>query len=293
MNLLKTRYHKRDFLRKERDSMSDKKEFSDIFDDDFEVTYEDDSGITLDITDASRTYERGKPSEMTGSDFDTDYDDDYYEDDIDDYYDEDDSHKSTYDERRHRKNDRSDREPSSGRSSSRRKKSRGVPLAAPIRKGGRTLSRLAAALVRSLTAILILAIMIYVGWTFWRASTPYGDIMEMIQTRKPTITLASYLSVAVLFILFELISLLWSMTRVRVRNGIDSWKEDTGRGMFSFIIVFVTSYLAFLLSPLIPEAPEAVYGVKGALDVYGSMHNVLFGLCAAGVVSCIVRKYFG
>ena len=278
---------------KERDSMSDKKEFSDIFDDDFEVTYEDDSGITVDITDASRTYERGKPSEMTGSDFDTDYDDDYYEDDIDDYYDEDDSHKSTYDERRHRKNDRSDREPSSGRSSSRRKKSRGVPLAAPIRKGGRTLSRLAAALVRSLTAILILAIMIYVGWTFWRASTPYGDIMEMIQTRKPTITLASYLCVAVLFILFELISLLWSMTRVRVRNGIDSWKEDTGRGMFSFIIVFVTSYLAFLLSPLIPEAPEAVYGVKGALDVYGSMHNVLFGLCAAGVVSCIVRKYFG
>ena len=293
MNLLKTRYHKRDFLRKERDSMSDKKEFSDIFDDDFEVTYEDDSGITVDITDASRTYERGKPREMTGSDFDTDYDDDYYEDDIDDYYDEDDSHKSTYDERRHRKNDRSDREPSSGRSSSRRKKSRGVPLAAPIRKGGRTLSRLAAALVRSLTAILILAIMIYVGWTFWRASTPYGDIMEMIQTRKPTITLASYLCVAVLFILFELISLLWSMTRVRVRNGIDSWKEDTGRGMFSFIIVFVTSYLAFLLSPLIPEAPEAVYGVKGALDVYGSMHNVLFGLCAAGVVSCIVRKYFG
>ena len=263
------------------------------FDDDFEVTYEDDSGITLDITDASRTYERGKPKEMTGSDFDTDYDDDYYEDDIDDYYDEDDSHKSTYDERRHRKNDRSDREPSSGRSSSRRQKSRGVPLAAPIRKGGRTLSRLAAALVRSLTAILILAIMIYVGWTFWRASTPYGDIMEMIQTRKPTITLASYLCVAVLFILFELISLLWSMTRVRVRNGIDSWKEDTGRGMFSFIIVFVTSYLAFLLSPLIPEAPEAVYGVKGALDVYGSMHNVLFGLCAAGVVSCIVRKYFG
>ena len=293
MNLLKTRYHKRDFLRKERDSMSDKKEFSDIFDDDFEVTYEDDSGITLDITDASRTYERGKPREMTGSDFDTDYDDDYYEDDIDDYYDEDNSHKSTYDERRHKKNDRSDREPSSGRSSSRRKKSRGVPLAAPIRKGGRTLSRLAAALVRSLTAILILAIMIYVGWTFWRASTPYGDIMEMIQTRKPTITLASYLCVAVLFILFELISLLWSMTRVRVRNGIDSWKADTGRGMFSFIIVFVTSYLAFLLSPLIPEAPEAVYGLKGALDVYGSMHNVLFGLCAAGVVSCIVRKYFG
>ena len=116
--------------------------------------------------------------------------------------------------------------------------------------------------------------------------------MEMIRTQQPSITLLSYLCVAVLFLLFELISLLWSMTRVRVRNGIDSWKEDTGRGFFSFILVFAASYLAFLLSPLIPDAPEAVYGVKGALEVYGSMHNVLFGLCAAGVISWIVRKYF-
>ncbi len=53
------------------------------------------------------------------------------------------------------------------------------------------------------------------------------------------------------------------------------------------------SYLAFLFSPFLPDAPEAVYGLKGAFDVYGSMHNVLFGLCAAGVISCIVRKYFG
>ena len=114
----------------------------------------------------------------------------------------------------------------------------------------------------------------------------------MIRTRKPSITLAAYLCIVALFVLFELISLLWSMTRVRVRSGVDSWKEDTGRGLISFIVVFATSYLAFLLSPFIPEAPEAVFGVKGALEVYGSMHNILFGLCAAGVISCIVRKYF-
>lgn len=174
-----------------------------------------------------------------------------------------------------------------------KRRSRGVPLAAPIRKGGRTLSRLACALVRSLTAVLILAVTVYVMWTFWRASTPYGDILEALETMKPSLTLLVYLCVALLFLLFELISLLWSMTRTRVRDGHDTWKEDTGRGLFSFILVFALSYLAFLSSPFLPDAPEAVYGLKGALDVYGSMHNVLFGLCAAGVISCIVRKYFG
>lgn len=269
--------------------MSEKKEFSDIFDDDFEVTYEDDDGMTVDMSENRKQSENSRPHWKTAAD----YEDDFADDDEDDYGYSDEDEEDDNDSRTIRKKRPADREQEPDeRRSSRRKKGRGVPLAAPIRKGGRTLSRLAAAVVRSLTAILILAIIAYVTYTFWRASTPYGDIMEMIRTRQPSVTLLAYLCVAVLFLLFELISLLWSMTRVRVRNGIDSWKEDTGRGLFSFILVFATSYLAFLFSPLIPEAPEAVYGVKGALDVYGSMHNVLFGLCAAGVISCIIRKYF-
>lgn len=282
-------------LKKERDSMNDKKEFSDIFDDDFEVTYEDDTGMTVDMSESRRQPDNSRLHRKTAADYEDDFaaadDDDYYYSNGE--YDDDDAYEDDYDSRAGRKRRSADREQEpEARRSSRRKKGRGVPLAAPIRKGGRTLSRLAAAVVRSLTAILILAIIVYVTYTFWRASTPYGDIMEMIRTQQPSITLLSYLCVAVLFLLFELISLLWSMTRVRVRNGIDSWKEDTGRGLFSFILVFASSYLAFLLSQFIPDAPEAVYGVKGALEVYGSMHNVLFGLCAAGVISCIVRKYF-
>ena len=104
--------------------------------------------------------------------------------------------------------------------------------------------------------------------------------------------LAVYLCVAVIFLLFEFIALLWSMTKVRVRNDAGSWKEDAGRGLVSFIIVFASSYLAFLLYHFLPESPEVLYGLRGALEVYGSMHNVLFGLCAAGVISCLVRKYF-
>lgn len=241
--------------------MKRESEYSDFFNDDFEVTYEGD------------VYSM-KPDNDNRSGEDTDYDyDDYGASD------------NSGDQRASRRGKTA--------KSSRRRRSRGVPLAAPIRKGGRTLSRLAAALVRSLTAVLILAVTAYVMWIFWRASTPYGDIEEALKTLKPSVTLLVYMCSALLFLLFELISLLWSMTRTRVRNGMDSWKEDTGRGLFSFIVVFALSYLAFLFGPLLPDAPEAVFGLKGALEVYGSMHNVLFGLCAAGVISCIIRKYFG
>ena len=262
-------------IKKARDSMKENKEYSDLFDDDFEVTYEDDSTIDFDSPAGTHGNGRYVPPHRSRTDDADDYDEDYDETDEEEYYED------------------QERRSDSSRSSSRRRKSRGVPLAAPIRKGGRTLSRLASAVVRSLTTLLILAILVFAGATFWRASAPYGDIMEAARTRQISITLAVYMCVAVLFLIYELISLLWSTTRVRVRDASGSWKEDTGRGLFSFIFVFATSYLAFIFGPFIPEAPEAVYGLKGALEVYGSMHNVLFGLCAAGIISCIVRKYFG
>ena len=251
--------------------MKKESEFSQYFDDDFEVTY-DEYMTDTDIAPRSR-----RTSGYNQPDPDTESWD--MPDDTDD--------TENYD------TDYSDEDTLPGSVKQKKRRSRGVPLAAPIRKGGRTLSRLASALVRSLTAVLILAVTVYVMWTFWRASTPYGDILEALETMRPSLTLLVYMCAALLFLLFELISLLWSMTRTRVRDGLDTWKEDTGRGLFSFILVFALSYLAFLFSPFLPDAPEAVYGLKGALDVYGSMHNVLFGLCAAGVISCIVRKYFG
>ena len=48
-------------LKKERDSMNDKKEFSDIFDDDFEVTYEDDTGMTVDMSESRRQPDNSRP----------------------------------------------------------------------------------------------------------------------------------------------------------------------------------------------------------------------------------------
>jgi len=105
------------------------------------------------------------------------------------------------------------------------------------------------------------------------------------------LSLAAYLSVALIFLLSEFIALLWSMTKVRVRDQWGVHKEDTGRGLNSFLLVFLTSYAAFWINRFLPETPDIIYGLKGGLEVYGSMHNVLFGLCAAGIISCLIRKY--
>lgn len=270
--------------------MKKENNFSDIFDDDFEVTYEEDGDMTLDMSDRTETltdmdrYSRSSARQARRA-----YDIDEEEDS--DYEYERNSRRNArrdYDRSSRQDHDR-EQEPRRRRSSRRRG---GVHLAAPIRKGGRALSRLSSAAVRSLTAILIIGITVYVCWTFWRASAPYGDIEETVRTRTPSMTLAAYLSVVAIFVLFQLISLLWSMTKVRVRDGYTTWKEDTGRGLFSFIFVFAASYLCFLLNRLVPESPEILYGLKGAMEVFGSMHNVLLGLCSAGVISCLVRKYW-
>ena len=254
--------------------MKREKDFSDIFDDDFEVTYEDGWEDVPDSYSSRRSPARRADHGTFRRENENSYEaDSIYEDRYGD--------DSSYE----------DRDEEDSRSSRRRSRG-GVPLAAPIRKGGRVLSRAASALVRCLTAVLILAAAAYVTYTFWRASTPYGDIMESVRTHKFSMTLTAYLCVAVIFLLFEFIALIWSMTKVRVRDDSGSWKEDAGRGLFSFIAVFVSSYLAFLVYRFLPESPEVLYGLKGALEVYGSMHNALFGLCAAGVISCLVRKYF-
>ena len=212
---------------------------------------------------------------------DYDDDDDYYDDDYEDEYYESDDENSDYDHT----------DPDDRTKKKKRRKNSKIPLAAPIRKGGRILSNISASLIRSLTALLILAVMIFASWTFLRASAPYGDIMEAVNTKTVPLSLAAYLSVALIFLLSEFIALLWSMTKVRVRDQWGVHKEDTGRGLNSFLLVFLTSYAAFWINRFLPETPDIIYGLKGGLEVYGSMHNVLFGLCAAGIISCLIRKY--
>ncbi len=300
-------------MESEVNDMSPKNDFSDIFDDDFEVTYEEDPEINFHTSED--TEQRSRPDSntetivMNADDYrdnfnDSDdsqfeevlpeYDDDYEDDDADyedDYYEDD---YNTPNKRSNRNapyddpyNDRDyDR-----RSSGRKRSGGGVKLAAPIKKGGKALSRLTSTLLQQLSIVLILATTAFVLYNFYRASTPYGDIQEAIQTQKISQTLAAYLCVAALFLFFESISLLWSMTRVRVRDGVSSWREDTGRGLWSFILVFAVSYAAFLFSPLLPDSPEVIYGVKGALDVYGSLPQCIVRTVQPESSLRPIRKY--
>lgn len=267
-------------------------EFDNYFDDDFEVVYEDPedlgSYLSEDSSDNSDDYD-----DYDGYDGDTDYYDDYDDDDDDDYDDDyyDDDYEDEYYESDDENSDYDHTDPDDRTKKKKRRKNSKIPLAAPIRKGGRILSNISASLIRSLTALLILAVMIFASWTFLRASAPYGDIMEAVNTKTVPLSLAAYLSVALIFLLSEFIALLWSMTKVRVRDQWGVHKEDTGRGLNSFLLVFLTSYAAFWINRFLPETPDIIYGLKGGLEVYGSMHNVLFGLCAAGIISCLIRKY--
>ena len=266
--------------------MSQKKEFSDLFDDGFEVTYEEDPGW-IEVSPEEDTKDQDPGDETIAMETDA-YD---AHDPYDAYDPEEDQNDGARDGREYAGERNNTRDRSRSRRKGGRRRGGGVPLAAPIRKGGRALSRLTSALVRGLTAILILAVSAYVTWTFYRASTPYGDILEAVESLRISRTLAAYLCAPALFLLFEFTALCWSMTRVRVRDSFGTRKEDTGRGLFSFILVFALSYLCFLLSGFLPESPEILFGIKGAVTVYGSMHNVLLGLCGAGVVSCLIRKY--
>ena len=277
--------------------MNSKKDYSDIFDENFEVTYDEETDISSVNTSDFRDEAYEPDSEICDDDSESDYDDSDYDDndyedqdyeDGDSDYEDQDYEDQDYD---YEDQDYNDSGYERAGSRSRRRRGSGVPLAAPIQKGGRTLSRISGFIIRQLSLILILVISTYVTYTFWRASVPYGDISESIRQRSFSNTLLAYICVMSVFLFFELISFFWSMTKVKVREAGEVWKEDAGRGLTSFILVFAASYLAFLFNRFIPSSPDVLYGIKGALLVYGSMHNTLFGLSAAGVISCLIRRY--
>lgn len=251
------------------------------FDDDFEVTYEDDMAFEYDADDKDFETQKMHSSKRTPNQRvrrftdtvemynNTSNDDNKYNGsyDTDDY---DDNYGTDY------KNSR---------------RSRRTQLAAPIQKGGNAVLNIARTIIRNLTLFLMLAILILMGYNFLRGSTPYGDIENAVASNTYTKTLAAYFSVVALLMFYEIISMLWAMTRVRVRDEYGTCREDVGRGMFSFIFLYLCSFISFYISDWLPESIEVLNGLKGALDVFGSMHNTLFGLCLAGVVSCLFRKY--
>lgn len=181
---------------------------------------------------------------------------------------------------------------------SRRRKSGPTRLAAPLQKGGNALYKVSKTFIRNLTILLILIIIAILAYNFYVGSAPYGDLENLLESQAFSPTFLAYAAVAAIVIFCEIIALFRSMTKERIRDEYGVHWEDVGRGRNSFIILYICSYAAILFGDFIPEnieilpaCIEILKGIKGALAVFGSLHNQLFGLCVAGVVSCIIRKY--
>lgn len=181
---------------------------------------------------------------------------------------------------------------------SRRRKSGPTRLAAPLQKGGNALYKVSKTFIRNLTILLILIIIVILAYNFYVGSAPYGDLENSLESQAFSPTFLAYAAVAAIVIFCEIIALFRSMTKERIRDEYGVHWEDVGHGRNSFIILYICSYAAFLFGDFIPEnieilpaCIEILKGIKGALAVFGSLHNQLFGLCVAGVVSCIIRKY--
>lgn len=259
----------------------------DFFGDDFEVIYEDD------LSDLIFDEEEDTPDDWE--------DDDDWEDNDD--WEEGDDWEDNEDDR---EEDPSDRRKQSGKKRSgsrkntddsddrkRKKKRRGLPnLVSPAAKtakaGGKAIYKAVNFLLRIATLILIAVIIYVLGAAFWTNHSVYGNILLAVSEKN--YTLAAYTGVALFLILFEVIAFLIVLFSGKkgVRKGEAA---DTGRGLFSFIFIFAGSVLAGLFGGLLPASPAPLLGVQGALSVYGSLRSALFPLCAAGVVSCLVRKF--
>lgn len=295
-----------------------------LFDEDFEVTYEEDVPFTYnfetkpvskpisDETIVIPTPSR-KASALVKDDFDDiryadDFDDDdHSEDRFDDDYDNSNNNRSSNNPRNRNKTsydeddydydngsyNRKKRLPKSrAYSSSSPRASRFLPRKKKSAKyGTKQIYKVARSVVRFVSLAITAGTLGMLAYNFWRGAAPYGDPQTILTEQN--YALLSYAAVAAFFLLFEFLAFFWSMTKMRIREERKVYKEDTGRGLFSFIFIYIASYVSFLLCSFLPDtlgSYAVLNGIKGALDVFGSLHNVLLGLCAAGVISCLVRR---
>lgn len=163
------------------------------------------------------------------------------------------------------------------------------PVQNTAKYGGKAIYKITRVLLRLLSLLLIISTAGFMAWNFWKGSAPYGDPATAVAEKN--YCLAAYACVAAFFLLIEVISFFWAMTRIRLYDNGRIIRKDIGRGLTSFILIYLSSYAAFWINRIVPASPEILRGIKGGLEVFGSMHNSLFGLCLAGVISCLVRKF--
>lgn len=167
------------------------------------------------------------------------------------------------------------------------------PASKTVKAGGKatwkateTLTNL---LLRAATLILIIAITGLLAVNFWKHNADYGNISSAVAEHN--YILGAYFGTALFFLLVECFTFLTVLFGSKTRHDKNGRRIDSGRGLFSFIFIYLCSWLSYHFASLIPSSPTPLQGVKGALSVYGSLNHILLILCVAGVISCIVRKF--
>ena len=164
---------------------------------------------------------------------------------------------------------------------------------APKAYGNRHIYNTSFYIIRTASIILAVSIVMILMIDFIRGAAPYGDITTI--SALDNFQLLSYLIISAIILLFYSIMLLFSFKReVIVKKG-RKYKLDMGNGIGTYISLYLMSYISFIICAIIPDKLDTlgfdfIDGVLGALDVFGSMHNLLLGMCTAGVIACIARK---
>ena len=252
-----------------------KNDTQDFFDDDFEVIYEDDLD---DLLKNSFIEDDDEPDDYY---YDDEFDDD---DDIDDDYDIDDD---DYDNRRN--NSKSSKRKDSKKSKKKHSLPNVVsPAAKAAKTGTRLIFKILNMILKAATLILIAGIICLLASAFGKNCSTYGN--PLLITEEKNYILMAYLGTAGVLIFYEVITFFWVLMG-RGKQGHNGQNQDTGRGLFSFLFIGVTSFLSYILYSMIPVSPEALEGLQGGLMVYGSLCQKLLPICIAGAISCLVRRF--
>ncbi|MDD3367392.1 MAG: hypothetical protein PHP50_00710 [Lachnospiraceae bacterium] len=148
---------------------------------------------------------------------------------------------------------------------------------------------IAKSIFKLITLGLILLIMVIFGIHFWQAYPALGTLESI--PNDYNYALAAYFGVAVLLLLFELLAFWRASTTLKLLDNGHVYHYDNGRGLFSFIIIYVGAYFSLHYADLIPEISlyPALTGIRFALNIYGSMLQEIQGICILGVISCFIR----
>lgn len=269
-------------MKQNRSENPSHKTYDDLFGDDFEVVYEEDFPPLRPDDDFS---EKDAPS--LNDDWDNNYDDDWNDESDDDWGNDLENKNSSK-----KKNSPKNKQNREAQKSRRRPRPNVVsPVKKTVQTGAKAVSNIIR-LICKIASMLILALIIYILAThFFEGLMNYGDPTTAISEKN--YVMAAYTGFAVFILLFEILSFLWALSgpRVSSKNG-RSYQADTGRGMSVFILTGAGSCLAHIAGGLIPTSPLPLTGLKGAVEIFGSLSATLIPLCIAGIISCILRRIF-